>query len=864
MPSADLRGKLARATSLHARGVEQFNHHRPSEARKLHMRALKILTLLSSMDPGEHSTELAVRTARVWLSLTETEADLYGADRGELSLNEARLIAEQTGHEELGALVHGIRGWLHLRAGKFVDALDDLDVAVARAQAVTPFDRCAFLINRGFIHLSMGNLANSRSDLRRADELAAEGGFSAFRAAALHNLGYLSFLQGDLPRALSEMQSANDVDEQGSLGGIALLDHARVLMEAGLLREATESLAHANEVFRRDRLSQDLAETELAQAECALLTGDIAMARSLASRARTRFRRRGSHRWRRSAELVLLQGDLAAGRPGSRLAPPALLLAKELGAAGLKTEARMAMLLAAEAYINTGDLERASRAAADAGAVRRNDPISTRLHTRFVRAQLSVASGAVAHGQQEIRTGLDDLANHQAKFGSIDMQTSSAVHGRRLAQFGVSVALRSGKPADVVSAAERSRATSRRLRSVRPPSDEVTAELLTELRKTVERIRGIESDPAAVQQVTSGRRRVVELERQIRERSWTSDGLGESERPVSVPQIRGALEQEASTMLMFVASGESLHGVTVRAGGAAVRVVDRPLREVTERINRVRADLDVLANDMLPAQLRSVVLASLQSSLRWLDNELLRPFHRDGDGELVIVPTGVLTAIPWGSLESLRSTPIVVTPSASAWLSAEDVVSGTGRVTAVAGPELQLAEDEAASIANIWGARGRAVVGAEANQDAFASGMVESSVLHVAAHGRHQMDSPLFSSIRLADGPLFAYELDQISRVPEHVILAACELGLATVGPGDEALGLTSVLLHWGSRCVVSGVARVADDAAASVMVDYHRRLAKGIRSSAALADAIAGFDGEAPIPFVCFGAAYSSPLASA
>lgn len=124
-------------------------------------------------------------------------------------------------------------------------------------------------------------------------------------------------------------------------------------------------------------------------------------------------------------------------------------------------------------------------------------------------------------------------------------------------------------------------------------------------------------------------------------------------------------------------------------------------------------------------------------------------------------------------------------------------------------------------------------------------------IVHLAAHGRHQTDNPLFSSIRLADGPLFAYELD---RSAEHVILSACELGLATVRPGDEALGLTSVLLHLGARSVVAGVARVGDAAAEQVMQRYHTRLAAGADSAAALAGALET-DLASPPPFVCFGA---------
>ena len=116
--------------------------------------------------------------------------------------------------------------------------------------------------------------------------------------------------------------------------------------------------------------------------------------------------------------------------------------------------------------------------------------------------------------------------------------------------------------------------------------------------------------------------------------------------------------------------------------------------------------------------------------------------------------------------------------------------------------------------------------------------LAEASVLHLAAHGTHQPENPLFSSIRLADGPMFAYELDESARPAEHVVLAACELGQATIRPGDEALGLTSVLLHLGTRSVISGVAKVHDEVAANVMVGYHRALSRGVDSAQALADA--------------------------
>src|SRR5206468_3632964 len=77
-----------------------------------------------------------------------------------------------------------------------------------------------------------------------------------------------------------------------------------------------------------------------------------------------------------------------------------------------------------------------------------------------------------------VRGGLAELSSYQASFGSIDLQTASAVHGRRLAELGLAVALSGRRPAAVLAAAERARAASSRLPRVRPPEDPVTAGLL--------------------------------------------------------------------------------------------------------------------------------------------------------------------------------------------------------------------------------------------------------------------------------------------------------------------------------------------------------------------------------------------------
>src|SRR4029078_9372167 len=97
------------------------------------------------------------------------------------------------------------------------------------------------------------------------------------------------------------------------------------------------------------------------------------------------------------------------------------------------------------------------------------------------------------------------------------------------------------------------------------------------------------------------------------------------------------------------------------------------------------------------------------------------------------------------------------------------------------------------------------LTGDSATTDSLRQALARADVVHVAAHGTHQQEIRLVSSVRVTDGPLYAYELDAGDRPAPCVVLSACEAGLSTVRPGDEGLGLTRVLPHLGSWSVVAG-----------------------------------------------------------
>jgi hypothetical protein len=796
-----------------------------------------------------------VRTERqlevaIWISRAMPEAEVHGVERGLACLAEARDLASDIATPGLMARIYSQTAVVAMRGGLWDRALAELTDAEQLADHADDNDKFAILLNAGTLRLFRGELPGTRTAFNRALRHARQVARSDWVLKAAHNLGYTEFLAGNLPAALALMDEALNADADVSRG-VPLLDRSRVLVESGLIREADETLASAARIFAAERVAQDLAETELERARCSLAVGDAPSARRLAAQARKRFRQRGNDQWRRSAELVLLQADLASGKPGRRLIAPARRLAAELSSEGLGLQARIAGLLAAEAHLAAGELDPARTALRSLGPPRRDDPVTGRMHWHYVYARVDEVAGQRASAARRIRSALDELARYQASFGSLDMRTASAVHGRRLAELDVALALEARRAAAVFTAAERARAVSSRLAPVRPPDDPVAAELLAELRQVLESLRAVEHDKSASTPLLRKRR---ELERQIVARSWTVSGTGAVAKPASLDQVRAELAADGQAMVTYVQAAGKLSAVVL--GETATLHDLGPSAPVLEQVRRVRVDLDMLAHPTVPPGIREAVTASLRRSLESLERVLVTPLAVDEP--LVLVSTGVLGQLPWASLPSLRGRSIVVAPSATKWLaSAQPGAVTQSRVAALAGPDLGRGQEEAAAVGKVWWASRVVPV---ASRSDLVDAMASTEVLHVAAHGVHQPENPLFSSVRMVDGPVFAHELDQRGHAPQHVVLSACEVGLTTIRPGDEALGLATVLLNLGTRSVIAGVARVGDEVAEQTMAAYHAKLAAGADSAAALAGALAETDADVVPPFVNFGAAWAAP----
>ncbi|MFG3322140.1 CHAT domain-containing protein [Streptomyces sp. NPDC048171] len=121
-----------------------------------------------------------------------------------------------------------------------------------------------------------------------------------------------------------------------------------------------------------------------------------------------------------------------------------------------------------------------------------------------------------------------------------------------------------------------------------------------------------------------------------------------------------------------------------------------------------------------------------------------------------------------------------------------------------------------------------------------------AALAHIAAHGTFRADSPLFSSLRMTDGPLIVHDLERLDRSPYRIILSCCDTArFASVG-ADEVLGLVTALLPLGTAGVVACSAPVNDAAVVPLMLTLHKGLDAGLSLAEALRDARAALPGDA------------------
>jgi len=740
--------------------------------------------------------------------------------------------------------------------GQQREALAELTTAVAALRrADDPIWEARALTARAMTRLALGATEQANVDFGHAERLLAATSQELELAFARQNWALLAFRSGDLPAALAHFDEAALRYQALAVPVPDLaIDRCAVLLAAGLAADALREADLA--IGDLDRLHGQAikkAELLLTAAGAALGIADPRTAMRRAQAAAALFSAQQRPWWHAHARLVLLQARYAAGLVTGQLLAQAARNAESLEALG-SSDAPQARLLAGRAGLalaRMNDAERHLRAAARA---RRQGPALSRVDGWLAEALLAEAAGSPRAALGACRRGFDVLDDHRLTLGASELRARATARGGELAALAQRQALRAGRPRMLLFWSERWRATTLALPPVRPVEDQALHAELTALRDATSRLEKSQAEGTPAPRF---QREQLRLERAIRARVIRARGSGRSgQQGFSAAALLDELGDAA--LIQIVEIDGDLHPLVCRAGQvrhfAAGRAAD-----AAREVSFARFGLNRIAHTRATAAPENS-LALLEAAGRRLEDILLGPARAHlGDGPVIVVPPGRLHAVPWALLPSLRDRVLSVAPSSSAWMRARAAAPAGRGIVLVRGPDLGSQGAEVPALAAEYG--DATVLGDGSATAARVLAAIDGSLLaHIAAHGSFRADSPLFSSLRLDDGPLTVHDLERLKQAPHRLILPSCESGLLAPAGADELLGLASALVPLGTAGIVASITRVNDKATVGLMLALHQRLRRGGTLSEALRDA-RGDAGDDPVQtatgwsFVALGA---------
>jgi tetratricopeptide (TPR) repeat protein len=723
------------------------------------------------------------------------------------------------------------RGFLLWAAGRLAEALDDYDRALPELQAAAEHDAVIRLLgNRGIVRAQIGALRAARADIQLQRQLAVEHAEHQVAASALHNLGWLEGRLGNVPAALELFAAArSEYERLGRVDRVSSAldtDECEVLLQANLAIEADELAQRVVEGAARGGNVAQMAEASLMRARASLAMGRFERAHAQAGEAAELFRRTGRPAWAAMAAYVGEQAGLAepelAARTDASEVERLRRIADELAEAGWVTEAAEVRVHAGRAALRAGLLAPARDDLQQAARARQTGIAAVRAEAWHATALLRLADGDERGARRAIEAGLRALDRHRATLGAIELRAHASAHGVELGQLGLRLALASGHAADVLVWAERWRAGALALPVPKVGAD---AELAT--------LRELHAagDETLAPRIAAAERAVTAKARLV---------PGDPRSVVSrldVRAVRRALG--GRTLVEYLEVDEQLHAVVVTPRRTRLVPIGPPSRVLDAHDHLVFA---LRRLSMLPAHHPALAGATeaLATAAGEIDDLLIAPLGVP-EGPVVIVPTGGLHRVAWSALPTMHDRSITVTPSAAWWLGraikdrAGSSAASTGSVLLVEGPDLEGTAAELAALQELL-PHATTLTGADATAQRVLAGLATADVAHIAAHGAFRGDNPLFSSLRVADGPIWVHDFADLPHTPRLVILTACEAGRSGVLAGDELLGTATALLSLGVETVIAPLLPVPDIATARFAIRLHHHLARGATPAAARA----------------------------
>jgi CHAT domain-containing protein len=343
--------------------------------------------------------------------------------------------------------------------------------------------------------------------------------------------------------------------------------------------------------------------------------------------------------------------------------------------------------------------------------------------------------------------------------------------------------------------------------------------------------------------------------------------------PADIEAVVEVLPEDGALLEYYVARGV-VYAFLLDRGGLGVRRVSRldDLRELQQQLG-FQLDKFRLGPEYVE-QFGRFLDESTRVLLRRLYDELLAPLEAHLDlRHLVVVPHGILHHLPFHALHDgkrylLDRCAISYAPSATAFrlcslrrprpMNRSLVLGVPDQRAPLILEEVRAVHEQLPDL--------RLLLGEEATAEALARFGGGCRILHLATHGLHRSDNPMFSAIQMGGSRLSLMDLYGIRLEAELAVLSGCGTGISAVRGGDELVGLTRGLLYAGARAVVATLWDVNDESTARFMKRFYRHLLTSERSAEALRETQLELREDFPhpyhwAPFLLVGRPYPRPL---
>ena len=336
------------------------------------------------------------------------------------------------------------------------------------------------------------------------------------------------------------------------------------------------------------------------------------------------------------------------------------------------------------------------------------------------------------------------------------------------------------------------------------------------------------------------------------------------EELLSWTEVQQALDKD-TTLIEYFVTKERTYAFLINQNEFEAVTIEVKQEDLRDAIKKFRN----AANDKDP----------YPDTLQWLYEQLIKQLpsnYFNSKSKLIIVPHSFLHYVPFAALTDGRdylidNYAIATLPSANVLQFLPNKTKPDIEEAFVLGdpvikdllPELRFAVEEAEFIAQLY--KTKAYLKKQGTERILRVRAQDAHIVHIAAHGVYNNNSPLFSKLYLAadgqqperDGYLEVYEIYGLNLEKANlVVLSACETNIGEISRGDEVVGLNRAFIYAGTPTVIASLWNVNDEATGLLMKQFYTNLRNGMNKSEALRQAQKSLRQEYPGPF--YWAAFS------